>query len=344
MTTGAWASGDRSDEPAGAALVISLDFELHWGVRDIHGPSSPYTANLLGARDAIPRMLDLFVEFEVAATWSTVGFLFAESRDELEAFRPAVRPAYEDPRLDPYGEPVGRGEADDPLHFAPSLIRAVAATPRQEVGTHTYSHFYCAEPGASAEAFRHDLASAVGIGRARGIAVRSLVLPRNQWVPSLAPVVREAGIVCVRGNQRGSMYAATPFRTEPRSRRIARLADAHLPITRWDGAAWTDVHDATGLHDVPATCFLRPVGNAPRVVNELRLRRIVDGLAQAAARGRIFHLWWHPHNFGRHAAENLAFLRRVLERYRALRDERGMRSLSMVDVADFAARAEAVGA
>ena len=91
-----------TQKPDFGALVISLDFELHWGVRDKCAPDGPYRENLLGARKAIPRILDLFEEFDVAATWATVGFLFAESRREREEFSPAVRPQYADQRLDPY--------------------------------------------------------------------------------------------------------------------------------------------------------------------------------------------------------------------------------------------------
>ena len=65
-------------------LVISLDFELHWGVRDLTPVDGPYRGNLLGAREAVPRMLELFERFEFGATWATVGFLFASTRDELE--------------------------------------------------------------------------------------------------------------------------------------------------------------------------------------------------------------------------------------------------------------------
>ena len=70
-----------NQNPGFGALVISLDFELHWGVRDKRPVDGPYRENLLGAREAIPRMLDLFEEFGVAATWATVGFLFAKNRD-----------------------------------------------------------------------------------------------------------------------------------------------------------------------------------------------------------------------------------------------------------------------
>lgn len=38
-------------------FVISLDFELLWGVRD-HSDKQAYGQNVLGARDAVPRMLE----------------------------------------------------------------------------------------------------------------------------------------------------------------------------------------------------------------------------------------------------------------------------------------------
>ena len=82
-------------------LVISLDFELHWGVFD-HLSVEEYRANLLGARACIPRMLELFEEFEVHATWATVGLLFFGARDDLIGGLPVERPQYADPRLSAY--------------------------------------------------------------------------------------------------------------------------------------------------------------------------------------------------------------------------------------------------
>lgn len=317
-------------------MVISLDFELHWGVRDVHSPSSPYMRSILGAREAIPRMLELFCEYGVSATWATVGFLMAESRDELESFHPAVRPRYRERALDPYAEPVGRDERDDPLHFAPSLVGLIAAAPRQEIATHTYSHYYCLEAGADEESFRHDLASALAIAAARGLRPRSIVLPRNQWRPAFARALTEAGIECYRGTQPGWMYAAVPEHRQTAPRRIGRLVDAHVPVTRWNGTAWPEGLSDDGLQDVPATCFLRPVAGS-RAVRELRLHRIMRGMTEAARGGRVFHLWWHPHNFGANPAGNLAELRRLLEHHRALYQELGMESMSMIEAARRAA-------
>src|SRR5438445_6304032 len=100
------------------ALVISLDFELHWGVRD-HAPlDEAERARLLAARAGIPRILDLFDEFSVHATWAVVGLLFARSKEEAEAFRPEEQPNYRDARLGPYQEQLGTDECDDPFQFA----------------------------------------------------------------------------------------------------------------------------------------------------------------------------------------------------------------------------------
>ena len=56
---------------------------------------------------------------------------------------------------------------------------------------------------------------------------------------------------------------------------------------------------------------------------------------EAAARRRtLFHLWWHPHNFGVDLQENLAFLRDILDHFRTLQDRYGMRSMTMAALAD----------
>ena len=34
------------------------------------------------------------------------------------------------------------------------------------------------------------------------------------------------------------------------------------------------------------------------IINSLRLNRIKNEIIQAAKAGEIYHLWWHPHNFG----------------------------------------------
>lgn len=314
------------------ALVISLDFELHWGLRDRYAATDPRAATLLNAREAVLRMLDLFSAHDCRATWATVGLLFARSAEEAAAFAPSLRPAYEDVRLDAYREAVGDSETSDPLHLAPSLVEAIAARPDQEIGTHTFSHYYCAEPGQSVEAFEADLRAAIAIAAARGIETRSIVFPRNQVTSSHLAVLPRYGIRSFRGVQRAWMYRPRPDRSTSHLVRGARLVDQFVPFAGMHLTQWERVLRPDGLTNVPASLFLRPVRSAGDAVDRIRLARISAALSAAARSGRIFHLWWHPHNFAAHLDANVAFLERILGVFALHRDRYGMRSLAMRDV------------
>jgi peptidoglycan/xylan/chitin deacetylase (PgdA/CDA1 family) len=57
-------------------FVLSLDFELLWGVRDKRMIES-YGENIRGVRQVIPGLLRLFSQYGIHATFATVGFYFA---------------------------------------------------------------------------------------------------------------------------------------------------------------------------------------------------------------------------------------------------------------------------
>lgn len=307
-------------------FVISLDFELHWGVRD-HLTVEQYKTNLLGVRQAVPAMLDLFAKNDIAATWATVGFLFAETKKELESHFPARLPTYLDRKMSPYeamGE-VGADEKSDPFHFAPSLLRQIQATPRQEIATHTFSHFYCLEPGQTPEQFESDLEAAAKIGERYGDTCKSIVFPRNQLDAPYVEVLRRRGVKAYRSNGRHWAYRAASRETP--QRRLFRIADAYLPISRPRGGV--PVRGGDGPVDVPASAFLRPWSSRLRKLEPLRVARLTRAMRQAAEEQKLFHLWWHPHNFGANTRENMAVLARVVENFVELRRRYGMESVSM---------------
>lgn len=314
-------------------LVISLDFELHWGVRDHHSVDGHYRANLLGARTVIPRLLDTFEEFEAAATWATVGFLFANDRDEIHRFRPATLPEYVDRKLYPYDESVGRDEREDPLHFAPTLIDMIGKRPRQEIATHTYSHYFCGEAGQTRDSFEADIAAAVAIAESRGYHLRSIVFPRNQFNPEYADVLVAHGITAFRGNPAAWMWR---FRDNVQGRkwwrRAGRFADAYVPLGRSELVGWDSILRSDGLCDVRASHVLKPYGPRTGPLSALHVRRIRRAIRTAARSGMLCHVWWHPHNFGRHQEQNLGMLREILEEFRRCRERHGMRSLNMGEV------------
>jgi peptidoglycan/xylan/chitin deacetylase (PgdA/CDA1 family) len=323
-------------------FVISLDFELFWGVRDKR-TLGEYRENLLGVRAAVPALLALFERFGVRATWATVGFLFCDGRADVERWAPARRPRYRNAHLSPYSvlSTLGSSEEADPFHFAPSLLRKIAAHPSQEIGCHTFSHFYCLEDGQDEGDFEADLDAAQAIAREKlGRELVSLVFPRNQFNERHLGVAVRAGFRAYRGNQASWLYGARAEGEERLVRRGLRLLDSYLPLSG------TNVHDPAavagdGAVNVPASRFLRPHSHRLAHLDELRAKRILKDMEQAAASGAVYHLWWHPHNFGRNLEQNLAFLCRILRRYAELAEQGRLRSATMAEVAALSVRSAA---
>lgn len=316
------------------ALVVSLDFELYWGMRDLLQLET-YRANLLGVRHAIPLLLELFTGYRIRATWAIVGLLFFANRNELLEGLPCVRPTYANEKLgiDRHLERVGEDEAADPFHFGASLVQLIASYPEQEIGTHTFSHYYCLERGQDREAFRADLAAARKVAERCGVGAESLVFPRNQYNPEYLEVCREMGIKAYRGNQSSWMYAATGTNGQSAARRVLRLADAYLNLTGHNCYPLEKLRGEAPVN-IPASRFLRPCSRRLKCLDPLRMKRITDDLTHAATNGLVYHLWWHPHNFGVDLEENVTFLRGILEHFQRLRESYGMQSFTMSGLAD----------
>jgi peptidoglycan/xylan/chitin deacetylase (PgdA/CDA1 family) len=314
------------------SFVISLDFELFWGVRDKR-TIRDYGENILGVRQAIPAMLALFRAYRVHATWAAVGLLLFDTKKDLLDHLPTCRPAYANRSLDPYLElgQLGTSEATDPYHYGLSLARQIAEIEGMEIGTHTFSHYYCLEKGQDETSFRADLAAAITATQRLGTRPRSLVFPRNQFNPQYLRACREMGIACFRGNERNWIYRGTSEDEVSRARRMFRLTDAYLNLSGHNGFKPNRVE---GMIDVPSSRFLRPFAPRLRRLEGIRLHRIKAAMTRAARQGDGFHLWWHPHNFGACLEHNLANLKTILEHFARLRERYGMEAQNMGEYAD----------
>ena len=82
-------------------FIISLDFELMWGVFDKKSIKN-YGDNILGARKVLFKIVDLMNKYDVKGTFATVGFLFASNKRELLDFTPDYKPQYIVKKLSPY--------------------------------------------------------------------------------------------------------------------------------------------------------------------------------------------------------------------------------------------------
>lgn len=299
------------------AIVISIDFELRWGLLDKLGHDLPrYRRNLEGVREAVPRLLELFVHDGVRATWAVVGAVACSGWDEWRARAPGW-PKYADPTLAwsdayPHQDPQGR------LYFAPELVEAVAAAPGQELGSHTFSHIYLGEPGVTERDVLADGHAMAKLFHDRWQRPpKSFVFPRNQVAHTRA--LESCGVAVWRENPQTFFWAKSGRQAHSLPVRALRLADAFAPLGNRSAPARVS----------RASYFVR--FNLPEPMWRLHLRRMSRDIHHAEA-GEALHVWWHPHNLGADPARSV---RRVAELLDALQSAaRGRaRFASMADAA-----------
>ena len=313
-------------------FVISLDFELYWGVRDKRALAD-YRENLAGVPRVIHELIRVYGKYNVRATFATVGFLFLRDKGEWLRNFPDVLPAYSDAGLSPYSSGVADSinDGNEKYHFAPELVRSLISA-GHELGCHTFSHYYCLEDGQTAESFKSDLRAAKKIAAAYGIELESIVFPRNQYSDAYLDVCQEEGFTSFRGTENSWIYRARAKNDESLLRRLFRLADTYLNISGQHCYADQEMSGGT-LCNIPSSRLLRAYNSKLNFLERLRLRRIKRGMTYAAKRGLTYHIWWHPHNFGKDCERNISFLEKILEHYAYLNNKYGFESITMRDLA-----------
>ena len=310
-------------------FVISLDFELLWGVFDVvdYRKKKNYFIN---TREVLPAVLNKFEQHNAHATWAVVGMLFNKDWKEWKRNRPKAIPQYDNSSLSAYnfGDSIAT-EGIEHLVFAPELIRQISDREGQEIGTHTYSHYYCLEQGQNKEEFAADLRKAIEVAGKMNVELKSLVFPRNQLKEEYLKICAELGIESVRSNPSSWYWKDTlseAFRTK-----VARSGDAYLPF----GNKTYPVDDLVKKKGLPleqkASRFFRPVeGNL--LLRKLKLQRIIKEMTWAAKNKEVYHLWWHPHNFGAQAEESIKDLEIILQHFERCRKRYGFKSLNMQEM------------
>lgn len=317
-------------------FVISLDFELYWGVR-YKKKIEDYQENLDGTKGGILSLLNLFKIYNIHATWATVGFLFFNDIDHLKLNYPNKIPQYKNNKLCPYKYLEKAEHIDPKYHFAPDIISIIAKQDGQEIGCHTFSHIYTNDPGITLDTFREDIISAKKIAESKGIVLRSLVFPRNMVRTEYLSILRELDLSCYRGNPNNFLYY--PYVNSSlliKLQKIARLIDSYImpfPNNRYSKDACKNIKP----FNIPQSRFLRPYSRH-NILNKMQLIIIYYEMMMAAKENKLYHLWWHPHNIGQHTNENIHIIKSILNYYNYFSKKYGMKSFNMIDVASILER------
>lgn len=314
-----------------AMFIISLDFELFWGMQDC-STLDEYQDHVLGGRQAIPKLLNLFQKYDIHATWATVGFQFASTFEEVRRYFPPdnLKPGYENKKLSTYNcfPHIGDNESNAPCFYAPSLIEKISEHEGQEIASHTFSHYYCRERGQTAEQFLADMKAAREIAAAHGYNLTSVVLPRNQCTSEHIAVLRRLGFTAYRDEENDWIHEKIRFRPLMRT---LRLADVYLPLTGMGGYI---PDNENGIVNLAGSRMYKPFFKPLACMEGLKMYRIKKQMLHTAKNGLTFHLWWHPHNIGVMTDYHLKQLEEVFEYYNELKEKYGVRSLNMKEAAE----------
>lgn len=300
-------------------LIVSIDVEMSWGL--IHRPHDDY--EFVDERAQMRRLLDVFDQYSIPATWAFVGHLLLERCQQVDgvAHPELVRPTYD--WFD--GDWLGADPCDDwttsPTWYAPDLVAEVRGrrTPH-EIGSHAFSHLIAGDPGCSEAAFRSDLRLSRRAAHDLGVPVTAFVYPRNQY--GFVHALSEEGFTTYRGPRTDAFAGMNDH-----VRRLRRVTDLAFPSSI---SAVRPVA-TSGAWNLPAT-YLHDVG-APRRYR-LRVMQARRRLLQASRHRSLFHVWFHPHNVA-HETERWFEGFEVLLRHAArLRDQGRLDTLTMSAVGE----------
>lgn len=318
------------------SLVISLDYELMWGVRDYTTPEEYGQTNVKQVPEVIARLQQLFSKYGVHATFATVGFIFCKDKEDAIAHSPALKPTYDIKDFSPYDDEYLENIEDkhNSLFFSPETIDSLQADPNIEVGTHTFCHYYCWHDGQTLEQFDADIKHACILAEERNLKLKSIVFPKNEVDERYLDICAKHGITVYRGNAK-RFYDNKSNKLAYFWQRICRLFDTYMKLGEHSVIRYDEIDLNAKCINIPATRFIRPFTPSLSILEGQRLKHVKDEIEYAAKTNSLYHIWWHPHNFGTYMSQNFAFIEEVLKHYKYCHEKYGMQSYTMAGMADY---------
>jgi peptidoglycan/xylan/chitin deacetylase (PgdA/CDA1 family) len=313
-------------QPRGV-LVISIDVELAWGVFDLPDYEK-FLPAIARTREIVQELLQLFRRYDVRATWAIVGHLFLHQCLPQDGMvHPEIlRPQHAWFPHDWLRDDPGTSRTADPLWYGTDLVDTIRkAKPDQEIGSHSFCHMIYGDGGCSRQAAISDLQAARQAAGRLNIHPITFVFPRD--LPGHLDLLAKHGFLCYRGQP------AWWFRRLP----AARLIQAGHLLDDVLGFAPPTVRatiDDLGLVNIPGSMLFRHAKGIRRIIPAAsRIRKARAGIRRAIRRQEIFHLHFHPWNFGWNRRRLMGALSRILEGAALERDAGRLDILTMGEVA-----------
>lgn len=315
-------------------FIISLDYELFWGLSGWNEVQlSSYRRNIENANKALRNIVLLLKKYDIKASIAFVGAMNNDSMKGYAEENKGYVPKYNDKKFAAINSviPYVIKEKRYDWLFSSDMIDWLKTNSNIELATHTYSHFYCLEDGTNEDNFKEDLALIKKNAYDHSIELSTIIFPRNQVRNSFLEFSKQNGFTHFRGTLNTFLYKTDKTRNSFSIKGALRLLDSYINLSGYNDYFIKPVSNST-LINVPGSRFLRPYSKTLSLLDGLRKQRIKNSMKHAAKHGMIYHLWWHPHNFGVNMKENLLFLEDICKYYIELRDKYFFKSSFIKDM------------
>lgn len=307
-------------------FIMSLDFEGQWGSIGGHTDSQlhAFAEKVRKNPVVIPRLLTLFDKYGIHCTWAVVGAMLCRDKEEVLSLLD------KDVVYQSWGISIKdyiKSIKDDSIYFFPDVINKVKNTSNQEIGSHTFTHFYANEAGVTVDMLQQEMELSRKMLDELGVEAKTLIMPRNQVEGLDEEVLKKTGFTIVRGRGNGPLKPKIV-------KKVVQFADAYLPLVRRTYPL--DIICNGVRKNVKASILFRPYFKKLGFMEPLKLWRIKRAMKQAAKRGECFHLWFHPHNVANNMDLNFKTLECIFNYYRKLNAKYGLQSVTMGECAALA--------
>jgi hypothetical protein len=294
-------------------FTISIDYEFGWG-RPERLFSSEEAEIVRNEVHITRRLLDLFEEYSMPATWAVASHLLESSCSFGKTF---AHPEYPRPITkgkDWFFQHPPKGDVHDVLWFdSESLISRIAASPaRHEIASHSYAHIAYGAPDVNPDAVKVDIQHAKSRHSNAKLPFQTFIFPWNS--EGFYAELYEAGIMCYRGTT-ARWYHSLPGMVK----RVGHVLDYVLPFA--PPVVMPTMHASGLLNIADSMLLLRREGIRKWVPSFMLKTKAVKGLQRAVSEKAIFHLWFHPFNFAFHTEEQFAIFEHILREAYMLRNE-----------------------
>jgi hypothetical protein len=304
-------------------FTISLDLEKFWGVAGSKTINN-YGENILHVELAIKQMLAMFEKYEVHATWAFVGFLGYKKFEDLQMDLNFELPKYKNKQQSTYTLLENIDEKmNQYLFLSGNEIEQIKITKGQELASHSFSHIYCDEAGVTNNDFVNDVKAFQKIAVDLNFSPKSFIFPRNQVKNDCVEVLAKNNYSSYRGKEENYGFLGNSI-----WHKIYRQLNLCISLSGHN----TFTIKPAEILNIKGSSFLHPISTNFELLNYLRRLRIKKALKYAAKNKEVYHLWWHPHNFGKNLDANIKNLELILKYYVNLKEKYGLNSMNMGEI------------